>query len=305
MARKKPTKAEEFSNQSLQVNLRNKTVDELRSGQSKVGVGGQSAGASEIRKQKFGDRDAGQRFFKDPKTGNTVDAEASRVLMKSQRTGVPVSQLGGGEGSSSIDSTIGGERVSATELALASAARGEAIAGLGGAADPTAVLQTEGAADDALILGSVATGALAGATAGSIIPIAGTAIGGLIGGLGGLTAALTTQRRQATKEANKVFTISTGRDYQLIMNLANQGASPAEIMTAYNTMLANVRVSERALKKETQNALGRELSGAQDELTNVQLWLENEPMFRQQLILAMQNPNPAAVFNLPEPLPEQ
>lgn len=160
------------------------------------------------------------------------------------------------------------------------------------------------------ILGGAAAGGALGAKVGAmggtaIAPGAGTAIGATggaivgaaIGGLSVLFGKLALDKRQITKEAYKTFTTAKTRNNEL-MNYANSGKfNPAEIREAYNQNLANILEARRVLKIQTEGKIGKELSGAMNELIAVESYLEFENLYRQQLINAIRNPNPNIVFS--------
>lgn len=157
------------------------------------------------------------------------------------------------------------------------------------------------------IAAGAASGAGLGAAVGSFVPILGTTIGAVAGGIiGALTAfgaQLAVDRHQTTKEALTVFKkASTTRNTQ-ILNMANSGQfPPAEVVRAYETNLANIREAERELRSQTRGAVGRQLSGAMDELIQVQLYIQNEPYYRAQLMDALRNPQPGRVYPIQEDL---
>lgn len=151
---------------------------------------------------------------------------------------------------------------------------------------------------------SIAAGASAGAglgaTIGSVVPVAGTAVGAVVGGLiGGITAffgKLALDKRQATREAMKAFRVTSSKRYKELMNMANaRSESPADIMRGYEANLAIIREAERELKAQTRGAVGKQLSGAMDELIEVQLYLESEPYYRNQLWGAIMRPDKSQI----------
>ena len=146
-----------------------------------------------------------------------------------------------------------------------------------------------------------ASGAALGAGVGSVVPGVGTVIGGVVGGVvGGISAflgKLSLDKRQTTKEANKVFTVASGERMTQIMNLANSGIiPPADVVFAYEQNLANIRASRAALREQTKSLVGRQLSGAMDELIVVESYLQNEPFYRAQLMAALAAPNPGKMY---------
>lgn len=153
----------------------------------------------------------------------------------------------------------------------------------------------------ALNLPSIGAGAVSGAGVGALVggPV-GAVAGGIIGGLSAFLAKLSLDKRQATKEAYKVFTRTTGESYSEVLRAANSGFPPGDVMTRYEGVVANVRASQSALKRETKTTLGKQLSGAQDELLAVELWLDNEEFYRAQVIQAIQNPNKGAFIPTPQ-----
>lgn len=150
------------------------------------------------------------------------------------------------------------------------------------------------------LIAGASTGATLGATVGSVVPVLGTAGGAIIGGvLGGLTAVsakIASDKRQATKEAFKVYTNGKARDTE-ILNLANSGIyNPEDIVFQYQLNVANLRAAESELKKQTEGKVNKQLSGAMDELIQVQLYLSHEEERRIRLEQALANPNPSLIY---------
>lgn len=158
------------------------------------------------------------------------------------------------------------------------------------------------------IAGGVTAGAGLGATIGAATTLGlgapiGAAIGGVIGGITAYLAKLSSDRRQSTKNAKKVFNIASGERYNEIINSANQQSeSPADIMYAYEVNLANIQESRRNLRELTKDKVGADLSGAMDELIEVEMYLDREPEYRQQLLIAIANPNPSKIKQI---IPQQ
>ena len=85
--------------------------------------------------------------------------------------------------------------------------------------------------------------------------------------------------------------------------MANSGQfNPSVVAGNYNIMLANMKESERALSELAKTSIGRDLVGAQRELIAVRLWLQDEPNYRLQLALALQNPDPSKQYQTPSEL---
>lgn len=156
------------------------------------------------------------------------------------------------------------------------------------------------------VTGGAGVGAAAGAALGTVVPgignvvggVAGGIIGGVVGGIGTVSAKISLDRRQATKEAFTVYKSAVKRDTELI-NLANSGmVSPDEIQLQYDLNLANLRASEAELKKQTRGAVNKQLSGAMDELIQVQAYLNKEGERRTRLAIALQAPNPNLVYSV-------
>lgn len=188
-----------------------------------------------------------------------------------------------------------------------------ALGGIGQEVAPTVPQELAGTGPLAVAGGAAAFagGALAGGTTGAAIGAIGgpaapvtvpvvAALGALVGGLSALGAKITASRRQTTKNAYKVYTDSKARDKELL-NIANSGtAPPAEVIEQYNRNLANLRVAEKELLKQTRSSVGRELSGAMDELISLQSYMDREPERRRQLTLALLNPNPSLIYGIDE-----
>lgn len=155
-------------------------------------------------------------------------------------------------------------------------------------------------AGGAAVLGSAVSSAATGATFGSAIPVVGTAIGAVVGASLAVFGAVINEKIKTKKEAVGLYKDQTSRQFTAIMNMANQGMEPSAIIREYNTMLANIRESERALSAIARTSTGRDLTGAQKELNQVRLWLQDETIYRSMVIQAVQKPNPNLVYNLPE-----
>lgn len=187
------------------------------------------------------------------------------------------------------------EMMAMQEQAMASQ---KAVQQLGTQVEPSVQLdQGDVGTTAALSAISLLSGAGAGARLGTALGPVGIAGGAVVGGLTAFLGKLSIDKRQATKEAYQVFTTSSSKNYNQLLNAANNRLdSPANIVYLYNLNLANMREAERSLTKMTQGKVGKQLSGAQDELNKVRSWLANEPLYRAQLIAAMQNPNPNIMY---------
>lgn len=150
---------------------------------------------------------------------------------------------------------------------------------------------------------SIATGAAAGAGLGAVAsgPFApvGAVAGGIVGGISALLGKIALDKRQTTKEAKGAFVTATATTNKLLLNMANLALEPpADIVYGYELNLANIREAERELLKQTNNKIGKQLSGAQEELNLVQTYLRNEPFYRAQLFDAIRNPDPSKIYNV-------
>lgn len=143
-----------------------------------------------------------------------------------------------------------------------------------------------------------------GAGIGSVVPGVGTAIGAGLGfGVGALTSlfsAIESDRAAVASGAYSNFKFSKSQS-NTIINLANSGQIDAiDAVDAYNRDLQNIRLARNYLKETTKDLTGDKLAKAQADLTNIEIYLEYEPLIRQKLALALTNPNPAAISNLNE-----
>lgn len=115
-------------------------------------------------------------------------------------------------------------------------------------------------------------------------------------GIGSIVGKITSNKRQQVKEANKNFTTSK-TNLQQIQNDVNAGIiSPEDAIDAYNIELANIRRSERTLKMMTKGAIGRDLSGALDELAAIEAFNRDLPRRNLRFEEALITPNPGAVL---------
>lgn len=164
----------------------------------------------------------------------------------------------------------------------------------------TAALNTGTIVGGALATGGTfaAGGALVGGPAGAAI---GGAIGALVGGFGAFLGKLAADKRQSTKEAFTVYKINKGERFSEVMNWANSGkVPPSQVQFGYEQIVSNMKASRASLREKTETLVGRQLSGAQEELIQVEDWLANEPNYRRDVILALSNPNPNIVYTAPE-----
>lgn len=140
----------------------------------------------------------------------------------------------------------------------------------------------------ALSIPKIATGAAAGAAFGG-------PLGAVAGGGFALLGQIVLDQRQSVKESRKFLTTGRTRDNE-ILNMANSGVDPSIIVEMYNLNLANLYAARRNLKEKTKTAIGRQLSGAMDELIEVEAYLDLEEFRRQQLINAIANPDPNKIL---------
>jgi len=194
----------------------------------------------------------------------------------------------------------------------------QAIGQLGQAVAPS---QTIGGGNDALgfaraaafgglgggkggaLIGAIGAGAATGAAAGTVIPGAGTLAGAAIGTILGASLAIfgatINNKVKSKNEAMTLFSDASKRSWTATLNLANQGFEPSAVVNEYNVMVANIRESQRALREITKTSTGRDLTNAQQELIKVEQWLQDEPNYRLRMQLALQNPNPNLVYQIP------
>lgn len=212
--------------------------------------------------------------------------------------------------------TIGNNNIPDAQTAAqeknASAQVQQALNQQGQQMQPTVSLDTAGSTQDyvtnaatnipSIVGGAAALGGTGAAIGTAIAPgvgtIAGGVIGAVVGGVSAFIAKMTTDRRQATKEAYKTFQISSDKRYKEVLNMANNKQdTPADILQAYEINLANIKESKRALRELTRSSVGKQLSGAQEELIQVEEWLRNEPYYKQQVIDALRNPQVGLVYS--------
>lgn len=166
---------------------------------------------------------------------------------------------------------------------------------------------SEGFMKDEGIVGATATGlaavggAKAGASLGSLGGPIGTGVGAAAGALGAVATKMTFQAKQDVKNANVLYKNAKANMGDII-TAVNQGLlSPAQAVIAFNEAKADIMLAHMYLKQLTDDDLNRFLSGGLDELTALETWTRvNIPIAEQELMLAIANPNPAAVTNFRE-----
>lgn len=108
---------------------------------------------------------------------------------------------------------------------------------------------------------------------------------------------ITSNKRQAVKEANSMFKASR-TNLTNIINARNAGTlSEEEAVLMYNRELRNINNAEAALSAMTSTWIGRELSGGRDELISIRTWKEtNVPILNQKMTQAVLTPNPSLII---------
>lgn len=159
------------------------------------------------------------------------------------------------------------------------------------------------AGEKALAIGTgltgITSGAIAGAAAGSVVPVLGTAagavIGGAIGGVSSLLGKISVEQRQDATQAFNNYNNAKG-NINKIIQWTNQGLmTPEEAVVQYNQEIANVNLAERQLKELTDSSLDRFLSGGKDELADIEAFRRVQWLYERRLTEAIVNPNPNAV----------
>ncbi len=139
------------------------------------------------------------------------------------------------------------------------------------------------------------TAAAGGAAAGSILPGIGTAVGALAA-IGIVLGRIALAKRNVVKRADNAFDESV-KSNKFLLNLANQGQTdPTELVGAYNQNYANIMASYKELREQTKTKTGQSLSGAQEELGDIEIYLRDEQLRRDVFMRAILQPNPSAIF---------
>lgn len=162
-------------------------------------------------------------------------------------------------------------------------------------------------------LGGAGVGAGIGATVGSVVPVVGTAAGaaagGAIGAIGAATGAIISKvvadRKQGVKEAANVYA-ENKKNLNEIQNRANLGlyANPSDAFADWDRAVTQMRIAQQTLKAQTQQDAKKFIdANAGDELYDVTNYLDGsggavapEAFDRQQLALALLNPNPSKII---------
>ena len=157
-------------------------------------------------------------------------------------------------------------------------------------------------------IGGAGAGLLgSGALSGLALPNVG-AIGqgtGLLS-IGAIIGKLAQNSRQSVKETKTRFTgtagaVSVDND---ILNLANSGdpsATPDRIFEMHEENLGRLREIEADLANKTDGLVGRQLSGAMDELIAVQNYISQDSRRREKIIQALNSPNRQIAVYSPPP----
>lgn len=141
----------------------------------------------------------------------------------------------------------------------------------------------------------------AGAAAGTIASPVGTIVGaslGLLAGIGFVLGRIALSRHNVVKRANNVFTESK-KSNTFMLNLANAGKTPpADLVSSYNQNFANIIAARNELREQAKTKVGASLSGAQDELADIEIYLADERFRRAQFQNAILQPNPDIVYQI-------
>ena len=148
--------------------------------------------------------------------------------------------------------------------------------------------------------GGAALGAKVGAIGGTTFGPVGTVVGGvggaLVGGAVAVFGKIGLDKRQDVKQAFATYR-STSSNMAWIINNANSGKIDG--VTAANMWdeeLSNFYSAQRALKGMTKGKIGRELSGAMDELDKVNGFERRIPVLQSMLADAILTPDPNKVL---------
>ncbi|MCK9371374.1 hypothetical protein M0R04_15780 [Candidatus Dojkabacteria bacterium] len=90
-----------------------------------------------------------------------------------------------------------------------------------------------------------------------------------VGSLSGITAKIGLAKRQATTDANNILTNAKSNIGSIISSLNAGAITPQEATELFNKEKANLNMSERALKQLTKNDVTTFLSGAKDEMADL------------------------------------
>lgn len=148
------------------------------------------------------------------------------------------------------------------------------------------------AAGYAGFLSAASIGASAGAATGPLAPVAIPI--GILAGLAAAGGKLSFDERQQTKEAYKNYNNAV-KGLSYAQALANSGNS-AQAIELWRIHKRNLLISQAQLKEKTKGAVGRQLSGAMEEYSTVNDYINNYlPSEELAFAIALQNPNPTKV----------
>ncbi len=165
-----------------------------------------------------------------------------------------------------------------------------AVGGAGGGLLAGNLLAGAGAAGGAGVAG-VGAAAATGAAAGSVLPVVGTIVGATIATAGFLLTRVALSRRNVVKRASNVFLESKKSNIDML-NIANrQLMSPQQIVDTYNQNYANIIAARNELREQSKTKTGKSLSGAQEELADIEIYLVTEQSRRNALRMALLNPD--------------
>lgn len=126
------------------------------------------------------------------------------------------------------------------------------------------------AATVGLNIGAIAAGAGSGAAVGSLGGPAGSVIGGVIGAAGVLFGKLSLDKRQDVKVAKANYDNAKSSLGALRTLLVTNPELREDIVKQWNDNLVIIRASERTLKAQNRNLIGKKLASNLDELSDIE-----------------------------------
>jgi len=173
------------------------------------------------------------------------------------------------------------------------------LGGVPGVEALTAPLITKTTAAQALAAGVTAAGTTAAATAiTGPLSIPAAAAAGITVAIGTFISKITVEQRQNVKEANAIFQ-QTQQNMLAIINRLNgdMNYSPEQAIRDWNEELYNLEIAGINLRKLSNSATRKALSGGGDEMIRYNLWKSGEfPSMQAKFNNAFLVPNPQAPF---------
>lgn len=162
------------------------------------------------------------------------------------------------------------------------------------------------AAGSALAYGGKAApyGAIAGGAIGSVIPVVGTAVGtaagsaifavagGIYGAASSIFSSIAEDRTTIAEGRYNNFVFSKSRVNEIMRAYKTGAISRDDAIQAYMDNLNNIHRARDTIYAQSKKLNGERLTKANTDLTNIDIWLTNEPTIqRPQFIALLQNIN--------------